>query len=69
MKNVIEKITNLMKGNNIKYIISKEGNTTSINFYNNIDRIEDNIIDILREAQDNNIRSYFYNIKIDIFEN
>ena len=68
MKNVIEKITNLMKDNNIKYMISKEGNTTSINFYNNIDHIEDDIIDILREAQDNNIRSYFYNVKIDIFE-
>ena len=69
MKNVVEKITNLMKDNNIKYMIRKEGNTTSINFYNNIDHIEDDIIDILRTAQDNNIRSYFYNIKIDIFEN
>ena len=69
MTNIIEKITNLMKSNNVEYMVSKEGNITSINFYNNIDHIEDNIIDILREAQDNNIRSYFYNIKIDIFEN
>jgi phosphoenolpyruvate synthase/pyruvate phosphate dikinase len=69
MKNVIKKITSLMESNNIEYMISKEGNTTSINFYKNIDHIEGNIIDILRAAQDNNIGSYFYNIKIDIFEN